>query len=158
MAVFNRIPEISESFIGDVGGDVGPEVNQDGDLLRQNGTTKKWERVNESALNSTHNHDDRYFQESEFIDVSAGIPDAGKPVKLGVKGRLSGTMRHIRALATKTASYVMSINDEVILADASAGPITITLPPIGPSTGLVYHIKRINDDTSDDVTVVGVVN
>lgn len=158
MAVFNRIPEISEAFIGDVGGNVGPPVNVNGDLLRWNGTTEKWERVNESALNSTHNHDDRYFTESEFINVSTGTPDAGKPIKLGAKGRLSGTMRHLRALATKTASYVMSINDEVILADASGGPITITLPPIGPSTGLMYHIKRINDATSDNVTIVGIVN
>ena len=154
MGVYNLPP-----FLGIIRNvDTDPDENVDGDLINWVAAERLWKRITQSALGNGHNHDDRYFTESEFIDVSTGTPDAGKPVKLGAKGRLSGTMRHIRALATKTASYVMSINDEVSLADASAGPITITLPPIGPSTGLVYHIKRINDDTSDNVTVVGIVN
>jgi len=39
-----------------------------------------------------HLHDDRYFQESEFIDVSAGAGDAGKPILLDSTGQIDPSM------------------------------------------------------------------
>lgn len=39
-----------------------------------------------------HNHDGRYFQESEFLNASAGVGDAGKPVKLNAAGHVDTTM------------------------------------------------------------------
>ena len=41
---------------------------------------------------SGHNHDDRYFQESEFLNASAGAGDAGKPVKLDAEGHIDTSM------------------------------------------------------------------
>jgi hypothetical protein len=41
---------------------------------------------------STHTHDGRYFQESEFLNASAGAGDAGKPVKLDAEGHIDTTM------------------------------------------------------------------
>jgi hypothetical protein len=39
-----------------------------------------------------HTHDSRYFQESEFLNASAGAGDAGKPVKLDAEGHIDTTM------------------------------------------------------------------
>jgi hypothetical protein len=39
-----------------------------------------------------HSHDDLYYQESEFINTSAGVADAGKPIVLDATGGLSDTM------------------------------------------------------------------
>ena len=39
-----------------------------------------------------HTHDSRYFQESEFLNASAGAGDAGKPVKLDAGGHIDSTM------------------------------------------------------------------
>jgi len=39
-----------------------------------------------------HNHDNRYFQETEFVDESAGTADAGKPIILDGNGLVSDTM------------------------------------------------------------------
>lgn len=156
MGVYNRIPEISKAFIGDVDENVGPALNVDGDLLRWNDTTEKWERVPESNLSGTHNHDDRYFREDEHIDSSAGTSDSGKPIKTASDGRLSQTMRHLWDLLTKTANYSMGVYDEVIFGDATAGEITITLPPVFAAKGLTFHIKRINTN-NNNVIIVGTV-
>ena len=40
------------------------------------------------AAATGHTHDSRYFQESEFINASAGVGDAGKPVKLDDDGKI----------------------------------------------------------------------
>jgi hypothetical protein len=47
-------------------------------------------------------------------------------------------------VATKTANYSMTLTDRVILADATGGPFVIVLPPVAPSIGMIYYIKRIN--------------
>ena len=39
-----------------------------------------------------HTHDGRYFQETEFLNASAGAGDAGKPVKLDAEGHIDTTM------------------------------------------------------------------
>ena len=39
-----------------------------------------------------HIHDGRYYQESEFLNVSAGAEDAGKPVVLDAAGHIDATM------------------------------------------------------------------
>jgi hypothetical protein len=45
---------------------------------------------------------------------------------------------------TATSNYQMDLDDRVILAYASAGPLTILLPPVGPALNRIYYIKRIN--------------
>jgi len=39
-----------------------------------------------------HTHHDAYFQESEFLNVSAGAGDAGKPIKLDAAGHVDASM------------------------------------------------------------------
>ena len=39
-----------------------------------------------------HTHDGRYYQESEFLNASAGAGDAGKPVKLDAGGHIDTSM------------------------------------------------------------------
>ena len=57
------------------------------------------------------------------------------------------------ALATKTTSYAMGLDDRVILADATSGAMTITLPPVGAALGRIYYVKSINLGPNN-VTVV----
>ena len=44
------------------------------------------------ASANTHTHDSRYYQESEFLNASAGSGDAGKPVKLDADGQIDTSM------------------------------------------------------------------
>jgi len=45
-----------------------------------------------SEASTLHLHDDDYFQEGEFINVSAGAGDAGKPIKLDAAGHVDASM------------------------------------------------------------------
>lgn len=56
---------------------------------------------------------------------------------------------------TKTASYAMADDDSVILADAIAGPMTITLPRPDVTKRRVITIKKI--DTTDNVVTIAAV-
>lgn len=58
------------------------------------------------------------------------------------------------AVATKTTSYTATNSDAVILCDASAAGITVTLPTAVGRLGRVYNIKKI-DSSSFTVTVDG---
>lgn len=39
-----------------------------------------------------HNHDERYFREDEHLNASAGVADAGKPIKLNASGEVDTSM------------------------------------------------------------------
>ena len=56
---------------------------------------------------------------------------------------------------TKTASYLMADDDSVILADAAAGAMTITLPRPDVTKRRVITIKKI--DTTDNVVTIAAV-
>jgi hypothetical protein len=58
-----------------------------------------------------------------------------------------------RAIQTKTSAYTLTANDSVILADASGGAFTLTLPTAVGISGTVYTIKRIS--ASNNVTIDG---
>jgi hypothetical protein len=49
---------------------------------------------------------------------------------------------------TITATTTLSLEQEFILVDVSAGPIWITLPKVSDSRGKVYHIKKIDSTTN----------
>ena len=51
-----------------------------------------------------HTHDGRYYQESEFINASAGAGDAGKPVKLDAGGHIDSTMLDVGASSGQIAA------------------------------------------------------
>lgn len=50
----------------------------------------------------------------------------------------------VSKVVTKTADYTVTDADDVILADASSGTITITLPTAVNASSRKYHIKKIN--------------
>lgn len=59
-----------------------------------------------------------------------------------------------KVVATKTGAYTLTTSDDVIIADASGGGFTLTLPAVSGNAGLVYRI--IKSDTSDNkVTLDG---
>lgn len=56
------------------------------------------------------------------------------------------------AVATKTANYTLTTNDNEILADATGGTFTLTLPTAVGNTGKVFYMKKI-DSSANVVTV-----
>jgi hypothetical protein len=54
--------------------------------------------------------------------------------------------------ATKTANYTVATSDTVILADATSGSVTITLPTASSASGYRFFVKRI-DNSGNSVTV-----
>ncbi len=57
------------------------------------------------------------------------------------------------AVVTKTGDYTVTVNDHVVLADASGGNITITLPALADIPDeKIYHVKKI-DSSGNTVTV-----
>jgi len=67
---------------------------------------------------------------------------------------LSGDLSNpIRKLNTVTADYTLDGNDQVVLVDATAGPVTITLQPAASMRGKTVTVTKI-DATANTVTVV----
>ena len=55
----------------------------------------------------------------------------------------------------KTESYQVSSEDDIVLADATSGNITITLPAIDDAQRKSYYVKKI-DSSTNTVTVAGI--
>lgn len=68
--------------------------------------------------------------------------------------RALGGGKRAESVQTKTAAYTATIYDDVILVDATAGAITITLPSATSSTGLRLTVKKA-DSSANAVTVDG---
>ena len=58
---------------------------------------------------------------------------------------------NVHAVATKTSAYTITTSDEIILADASGGSFTLTLPTAVGNHGL-YSVKKV-DSSANTVTV-----
>lgn len=60
------------------------------------------------------------------------------------------------SMATNTISsgYTALLTDQVILADATSGSLTVTLPLLSTAKNKVFHIKKI-DSTGNTVTIDG---
>lgn len=56
------------------------------------------------------------------------------------------------AIRTETASYTAQLWDHTILCDATAGPVTVTLPPAELARGKVLVVKKI--DASANAVVI----
>lgn len=57
-------------------------------------------------------------------------------------------------LVTKTANYTATVDDRVILCDATSGVITITLPASSSKADKMFYIKKI-DSSANAVTIDG---
>lgn len=64
-----------------------------------------------------------------------------------IKGIEAGT-----AIATKTAAYTATTDDDVLLCDASDGAFSINLPTASGAANTILHIKKI-DSSSNAVTI-----
>ena len=76
----------------------------------------------------------------DYTEAQVGLTD-------GVTGILpvaNGGTGNSGPNATKTANYTLTSTDNLILADATGGAITMTLPTAVGVTGRIYQIKRIN--------------
>ena len=47
------------------------------------------------------------------------------------------------------------MTDDVILADATSGALTVTMPSVVAAKGQLFRVKRINGN-ANDVTIVGI--
>lgn len=56
-------------------------------------------------------------------------------------------------VATKTSAYTLNNNDDLILADASGGAFTLTLPTAVGAAGKKYIIKKIDSTVANAVTL-----
>jgi len=56
------------------------------------------------------------------------------------------------AVSTKTTAYTLTTSDDYILADASSGAFTLTLPTSSGNTGKAFFIKKV-DSTANGVTI-----
>lgn len=70
------------------------------------------------------------------------------------KWRCSYSGRRYSATVTKTTTYTATINDDLILGDASGGAFTITLPAASTSAGLELKFKK-TDASASAVTIDG---
>jgi len=83
---------------------------------------------------------------------SGFMPSTDKEYLNGLRG--SGTSQGIAlGIRTVTADYTATSGDFTILGDATAGPITVTLPAAAGSTR-VLNVKKI-DSSLNDVTIDG---
>lgn len=64
----------------------------------------------------------------------------------------TGSNSSVVSIATKTSNYSLSTSDMTILADATSGNVTLTLPSASSTSGQVFYIKRI-DSSANTVTI-----
>jgi hypothetical protein len=59
------------------------------------------------------------------------------------------------SVASKSANYTLTSSDDVILADASGGAFTLTLPAAASNTGKVFYIIRTDNTPANALTLDG---
>lgn len=100
---------------------------------------------NQKASSST-------VQATLFLRDSSGD---GTIARYGTIQRLTRTGGElVTAIVTKTAAYVATNDDDVILCDATSAAFTVTLPPVASSSGLTLTIKKI-DSGGNAITIDG---
>lgn len=94
-----------------------------------------------------------YGSAGNVMDVNLldGVLKTGSTTRIENDGTLKNVYHPI---ATKTANYTATTADRTILCDATSGSLTIALPAVATSTGLVLNIKKV-DVSVNTVTVDG---
>lgn len=96
----------------------------------------------------------RRIRNTGVAEVSDSAPT---PVKGGVWLDTSATGTGGTGLLSRItimADLTLTVSHEFVLADASAGPIVVTLPPASANGGRSYHIKK-DDPSPHPVTIDG---
>jgi hypothetical protein len=91
------------------------------------------------------------FVDTPSLDVTVTDDPGNDNVDVEFEVLSSGITHPVR---TETTSYLATLLDEVILCDATLGPITITLPTAVGNAGKLYSVKKI-DSSNNRVTVDG---
>lgn len=84
--------------------------------------------------------------------IGYGTGDHGNVIVGNARGRLI-TKGLSAAIITKTTNYTATVNDHTILGDATAGAITIGLPPATTALGLILIVKKIDMSPINAVTI-----
>lgn len=94
-------------------------------------------------------------------DVTAAIREIGTGSAEAIPSRADADSRYNRlgqglnlGIRTVTTSASVSIRDATVLADATAGAVTITLPAVADASGMVVSVKKI-DASGNSVTIDG---
>jgi hypothetical protein len=112
-------------------------------------STRKKVALYDDSLGATG---DIYYRNSSGIFTRLAVGADGKVLKVA-SGQPAWGDANTAATATKTSNYtIVSGTDVVILANATAGAVTITLPSAASSAGYKFDIKRI-DSTGNACTI-----
>jgi hypothetical protein len=88
--------------------------------------------------------------------ASATAADASADAAAASAAAAEAAAASLLSIATKTANYTLTSNDDVILGDATSGAITMTLPAAGSHTGRLYYFKKI--DTSENAMTIATLD
>jgi hypothetical protein len=139
-----------------------------GDIYTYNGTTNSWAKANEVTITDGINTKAAKIAGSNTtykIDVATAsgttlglVKEAATSptVTINSSGELAVDLRSLNRVITTAVTYAALPNDNVILANATANDVTITLPVAAGQMGKRYIIKKF--DTNEDfyVRVTGV--
>jgi hypothetical protein len=83
-----------------------------------------------------------------------GATDDTKELAYDHAGSQYVLRRHKEKVVSKTATYTATLDDTVILVDATGGAVTINLPAAATATDHVYTVKKV-DASANAVTLDG---
>ena len=92
------------------------------------------------------------LEAAQFARPAVPVADDSFPNPFA--GWLANTGRARAKVRAITASATINFADYVILADATGGAITVTLPTAGSARGFVFHVKK-TDASANAVTLDG---
>lgn len=111
------------------------------------GPTRKKVAAYDDASGATG---DLYYRDSGGNFVRLGIGSSNQV--LSVSGGLPAWRQVIFATSSKNSNYTITSSDTVIMADATGGNVTITLPVASGVSGYRFFVKR-TDGSANSVSV-----
>lgn len=90
VAVSTGVPDAGKPVKLDAAGEIDASMINDGDI--DHGSIGGLGDDDHSQYHNNARGDSRYHQKTEFVAVSTGVPDAGKPVKLDAAGEVDASM------------------------------------------------------------------
>ncbi len=110
-------------------------------------TTRKVVAAFDDASGATG---DLYYRDSSGNFIRLGVGSNNQV--LSVASGVPAWRQVIFATASKTTNYTITSNDTVIMADATSGNVTITLPTASSTSGYRFYVKRV-DGSGNTVSV-----
>mgnify|MGYP003501306265 CR=1 FL=1 len=95
---------------------------------------------------------DLYYRDGSGNFTQLGIGSSGQTLRVTGGVPAWGDTGAGFATTTKTSSYTIGASDTVILANATSGNVTITLPTAASLGGYRFYVKRI-DNSANSCTI-----